>query len=87
MNLKLTSIAAATGVATASVQLFWSFASGSYSVGSRIEQIQGDLRLLRSEVQNQSKLNQAQNQIYEFRLNQIETHGQLEKTHGSGRRD
>lgn len=86
MTLKLSAIAAATAVATAGVQLFWSFASGSYSVGSRIEQIQGDLRLLRSEVQNQSKLNQAQNQIYEFRLNQLETQGQLEK-HGSGRRE
>lgn len=72
MTLKLTSIAAAAGVATAGVQLFWSLASGSYNAGSRMESVQTELKLLRSEVQNQNRLSQAQNQMHEFRLNQLE---------------
>ncbi len=83
MTLRLSAIAAATAIATGSVQLFWSLASGSYSVGSRIEQMQSDLKLLRNDVQNQSRLSQAQNQIYEFRLQQLED----KKSSGNGRRE
>lgn len=72
MTLKLTSIAAAAGVATAGVQLFWSLASGSYSAGSRMEAMQTELKLIRSEMQSQSRLFQAQTQMYEFRLTQLE---------------
>ncbi|BDA69294.1 hypothetical protein CAL7716_034600 [Calothrix sp. PCC 7716] len=72
MTLKLTSIAAAAGVATAGVQLFWSLASGSYSAGSRMEQMQTELKLIRSEMQGQTRLYQAQSQMYDFRLSQLE---------------
>lgn len=72
MTLKLTSIAAAAGVATAGVQLFWSLASGSYNAGSRMESVQTELKLLRSDVQSQSRLFQEQNKMYEFRLSQLE---------------
>lgn len=72
MSLKLGAIAAATAIATSVVQLFLGLASGSYNAGSRMESVQTDLKLLRNEVQNQSRLFQAQNQIYEYRLLQLE---------------
>lgn len=72
MSLKLGAIAAATGIATGAVQIIGSLASGSYNAGSRMESLQTEVKLLRSEIQNQSRLFQAQNQIYEFRLSQLE---------------
>lgn len=72
MTLKLGAIVAATGIATGCVQLFWSLASGSYNAGSRMESIQTELKLVRKDIQTQSQIFQAQNQIYEHRLNQLE---------------
>lgn len=72
MTLKLGAIVAATGIATGCVQLFWSLASGSYNAGSRMESIQTELKLVRKDIQTQSQIFQAQNQIYEYRLNQLE---------------
>lgn len=90
MTLKLGAIAAATGIATGCVQLFWSLASGSYNAGSRMESMQTELKLLRNEIQNQSKLYQAQNQIVEFRLSQLENTRVSQASNdkrGIGRRD
>ena len=83
MTVKLGAIAAATGIATAGVQLFWSLASGSYNAGSRMEAMQTELKLLRKDVQTQNQLYQAQNQIYEYRLQQLED----KKSSGNGRRE
>lgn len=70
--LKMTTIAAIAAVATAVSQLFYGLASGGFTAGSQLESVQTELKLLRKDVQSQYQVIQAQNQIYDFRLQRIE---------------
>jgi hypothetical protein len=65
MNAKLSTLTGVAAVATIVGQGIWALASGSFSVGSRIYELQSEIRLLRKDVQSQQA-------IYDLRLNLVE---------------
>jgi hypothetical protein len=65
MNIKVSTLSAAVGVTTVFSQGIWGLVSGGFSVGSKVHELQSEIKLLRKDVQ-------AQQAIYEFRLNLVE---------------
>lgn len=76
----MTTIAAIAAVTTAITQLFYGLASGGFTAGSQLESVQTELKLLRKDLQAQYQVIQAQNQIYDFRLQRIEQAERHKKT-------
>jgi hypothetical protein len=65
MDIKLSTLSTAVGIATVISQGIWGLVSGSFSVGEKVYDLQSEVKLLRKDVQSQQA-------IYEFRLNLVE---------------
>lgn len=70
--LKLTTVATLAALATTTIQLLYGLLTGGFSAGTQLEQVQTELKLIRKDIQSQFALTEAQNRIYEFRLEQLE---------------
>jgi hypothetical protein len=65
MNVKLSTLATAVGITTVVSQGLWGLASGGFSVGSKVHELQSEVKLLRKDLQ-------AQQAIYDVRLSSVE---------------
>lgn len=70
--MKLTSIATVTAITATVTQLFYGLLFGGFSAGSQLEQMQTELKLMRKDLQAQYQAVEAQNRLYEYRLQQVE---------------
>jgi hypothetical protein len=74
--MKLSSVAAITAITATVTQLFYGLVFGGFSAGSQLESLQTEVKLLRKDLQSQYEVLQAQNQLYEYRLQRLEQNNQ-----------
>lgn len=68
----LASLAALAALATTVAQLFYGLASGGFLAGSHLELVQAELKLIRKDLQSQFEIEQARNEVINFRLQRLE---------------
>jgi phage-related tail protein len=70
--VKLSTIVAVVAIATTVSQMLYSLLSGGFTAGSQLESVQTELKLIRRDISSQYQLIQSQNQLYEYRLQNLE---------------
>lgn len=68
----LASVAALAALATTVTQLFYGLATGGFLAGSQLELVQAELKLIRKDLQSQFEIEQARNEVINFRLERLE---------------